>query len=65
MLIRTALGAMTCLGLALAFANAAPMPHPGAKFIKVKQSVARQSLRNTPASELLALNRTQLRTPSR
>lgn len=51
MLIRTALGAFTCLGIALAMANASPMPHPGAKIINVREALARQALHNTPASE--------------
>ncbi len=51
MLIRTALGAFTCLAVALAVANATPMPHPGAKIINVRQALARQALPNTPANE--------------
>jgi hypothetical protein len=51
MIIRTALGAFACLGVALAYANATPLPHPGAKIINVHKSLARQSMHNTPASE--------------
>jgi hypothetical protein len=51
MLMRTALGATTCLGVALALAHATPFTHPGAKFINVKEALARQSLHNTPANE--------------
>ena len=51
MLIRTALGAIACLGIVLAMANASPMPHPGAKIINVREALARQSFHNTPASE--------------
>jgi hypothetical protein len=53
MFLKSAITASAGIGIAvaLATANAAPLPHPGAKIIKVKQSIARQALRNTPDSE--------------
>ncbi len=51
MLIRSALAAFTCLGVALAVANATPLLHPGAKIIKVRDALARKSFHNTPANE--------------
>jgi hypothetical protein len=51
MLIRTALASITCLGVALAVANATPLPHPGARIINVHDALARKALHNTPANE--------------
>jgi hypothetical protein len=51
MLFRTALAATTSLGIALAVANATPLPHPGAKIINVHDALARRSLHNTPSNE--------------